>query len=216
MTAHGHVKGKAVPLARANVDTDAILPKQFMKSLVKTGMGAHLFDEWRHVQAWSAQDCGERELKPDFSLNMVRYAGAPILIAKENFGCGSSREHAVWALEDFGIRAILAPSFGDIFYGNCYKNGVLAISLDHENIDRLLQNAQSIEDYQLEVDLRRQQVISAEGCISFDIDAAIKHRVLNNLSEIGLTLQNEASISEFEQRRRTDFPWLFPLSAGSR
>ena len=201
----------AVPLDRANVDTDAIIPKQFMKSIRRTGFGDNLFDEWRYLDRGEpGQDVSRRPRNPDFALNLPRYAGAQILLARENFGCGSSREHAPWALRDFGIRGLIAPSFADIFHGNCFKNGLLPITLDAATVDRLFALVEATPGLKLAIDLAAQTVTPDGGAaIRFDIDPARKHRLLNGLDDIGLTLQRADRIRAYEAQRRQDEPWLF-------
>jgi 3-isopropylmalate/(R)-2-methylmalate dehydratase small subunit len=201
----------AVPLDRANVDTDAIIPKQFMKSIRRTGFGDNLFDEWRYLDRGEpGQDVSRRPRNPDFALNLPRYAGAQILLARENFGCGSSREHAPWALRDFGIRALIAPSFADIFHGNCFKNGLLPITLDAATVDRLFALVDATPGLKLAIDLAAQTVTpDGDAAIRFDIDPARKHRLLNGLDDIGLTLQRADRIRAYEAQRRQDEPWLF-------
>ncbi len=203
--------GIVVPLDRANVDTDAIIPKQFLKSVKRTGFGPNLFDEWRYLdQGEPGKDDSQRPLNPDFVLNQPRYQGASILLARENFGCGSSREHAVWALEDYGIRVVLAPGFADIFYNNCFKNGVLPIVLDDVVIERLFQEVAAREGYLMTVDLAAQQITLPGGeTLSFEIDGFRKHCLLEGLDEIGLTLQHADEIRAYEQKRRAEAPWLF-------
>jgi 3-isopropylmalate/(R)-2-methylmalate dehydratase small subunit len=200
-----------VPLDRANVDTDAIIPKQFMKSILRTGFGDNLFDAWRYLDAGApGQDVSKRLRNPQFALNLPRYEGAQILLARENFGCGSSREHAVWALRDFGIRAVLAPTFADIFHGNCFKNGILPIVLTPAQVDRLFEQTTGKPGFQATIDLQT-QTLMPEGSapIHFEVDPARKHRLLNGLDDIALTLQRADRIRAFEARRRTNEPWLF-------
>jgi len=200
-----------VPLDRANVDTDAIIPKQFMKSILRTGFGDNLFDAWRYLDAGApGQEVSKRLRNPQFALNLPRYEGAQILLARENFGCGSSREHAVWALRDFGIRAVLAPTFADIFHGNCFKNGILPIVLTPAQVDRLFEQTTGKPGFQATIDLRT-QTLTPEGSepIHFEVDPARKHRLLNGLDDIALTLQRADRIRAFEARRRTNEPWLF-------
>lgn len=203
--------GLVVPIDRANVDTDAIIPKQFLKSIQRSGFGPNLFDEWRYLDHGEpGQDSSGRPLNPDFVLNLPRYRGASVLLARENFGCGSSREHAVWALDDFGIRCLIAPSFADIFYSNCFKNGLLPITLDEGVVDRLLQEVESAEGYRLTVDLPAQTVLTPGGeLLRFTVDAFRKHCLVNGLDEIGLTLQHAEAIRDYEKRRRQEAPWLF-------
>ena len=204
-------EGLVVPLDRANVDTDAIIPKQFLKSIKRTGFGPNLFDEWRYLDRGEpGQDCSTRPLNPDFVLNQPRYQGASILLARENFGCGSSREHAPWALEDYGFRAIIAPSFADIFYNNCFKNGILPIVLPAGVVDRLFEETAATEGYRLTVDLAAQTVTTPGGeTLAFEVDAERKHRLLNGLDDIGITLQHVDEIRAYEARRRQEAPWLF-------
>jgi 3-isopropylmalate/(R)-2-methylmalate dehydratase small subunit len=204
-------EGLVAPLDRANVDTDAIIPKQFLKSIKRSGFGPNLFDEWRYLDHGEpGQDCSTRPLNPDFVLNQPRYRGASILLARENFGCGSSREHAPWALMDYGFRAIIAPSFADIFYNNCFKNGLLPIVLPVEVVDRLFQETEATEGYRLTVDLKAQTVTTPKGeSFRFEVDAERKHRLLNGLDDIGITLQYVDAIRAYEERRRQETPWLF-------
>lgn len=200
---------RAVPLDRANVDTDAIIPKQFLKSIRRAGFGPYLFDEWRYLDRGEPEmDCSNRPLNPDFVLNQPCYFRAQILLARENFGCGSSREHAPWALEDYGIRAIIAPSFADIFYNNCFKNGVLPIVLDAAQVDLLFREAGP--GYQLTIDLPAQTVATPYGeCFAFEVDASRKYRLLHGLDDIGLSLQHADAIRAYEARRAEEAPWLF-------
>ena len=211
MEAFTNLQSLVVPLDRANVDTDAIIPKQFMKSILRTGFGDNLFDAWRYLDRGEpGQDVAARQRNTDFSLNQPRYAGARILLARENFGCGSSREHAVWALRDFGIRAVVAPSFADIFYGNCFKNGILPIVLTSAVVDQLFEQAGGTPGFQAAIDLQLQTLTPATGAaIGFHIDPARKHRLLNGLDDIALTLQRADRIRAFEAQRRTTEPWLF-------
>jgi 3-isopropylmalate/(R)-2-methylmalate dehydratase small subunit len=201
-----------VPLDRANVDTDAIVPKQFMKSIARTGFGDNLFDEWRYLDRGEpGQDVSKRPRNPDFALNQARYAGARILLTRENFGCGSSREHAPWALRDFGIRALIAPSFADIFYGNCFKNGMLPIVLDAATVDRLFALVDATPGFALHIDLAAQTITPQGGeAIRFDIAGSRKHRLLDGLDDISLTLQKAERIRRYEAERRSLEPWLFP------
>jgi len=203
--------GVAAPLDRANVDTDAIIPKQFLKSIQRTGFGPNLFDSWRYLDTGEpGQDPAARTPNPDFVLNQPRYANAGVLLARENFGCGSSREHAVWALTDFGIRAVIAPSFADIFYNNSFKNGLLPVRLDAETVDALFERTQANEGYRLTVDLERQCVIEPGGTEHpFEIDAFRRQCLLEGLDDIGLTLQHADDIRAYEARRRKEAPWLF-------
>jgi len=211
MQAFTVLEGLVVPIDRANVDTDAIIPKQFLKSIKRAGFGPHLFDEWRYLDHGEpGMDLTTRTPNPDFVLNFPQYAGASIMLARENFGCGSSREHAPWALEDYGIRAILAPSFADIFYNNCFKNGLLPIVLSGANIDRLFQACLATPGYRLKIDLKAQTVTTPSGeGLSFDVDSGRKYRLLNGLDDIGLTLLQSDKIKQYETRRRVEAPWLF-------
>lgn len=209
------VKGLAAPMDRANVDTDLIIPKQFLKSIKRSGFGPNLFDELRYLdEGQPGQDCSQRPLNPDFPLNFPRYQGASILLARENFGCGSSREHAPWALEDYGFRCIIAPSFADIFYNNCFKNGVLPIDLADDVVARLFDEMYATEGYELTVDLERQLVITPKGEeIPFEVDEFRRHCLLNGLDDIGLTLQSADAIRAYERRAREQSPWLFDVIA---
>ena len=204
-------EGLVAPLDRANVDTDAIIPKQFLKSIKRTGFGPNLFDEWRYLDRGEPdQDSSKRPLNPDFVLNQPRYQGATVLVARENFGCGSSREHAPWALAQFGFQAIIAPSFADIFYNNSLKNGLVLIKLDAKIVDRILCDAKATEGYRLAVDLEQQTVTTPSGeSFSFDIDASRKHCIMNGLDDIGLTLAHADEIRAFEAKHRQSQPWLF-------
>jgi len=206
------IEGLVAPLDRANVDTDAIIPKQFLKSIKRTGFGPNLFDEWRYLDHGEpGQDCSQRPLNPDFVLNQDRYQGASILLARRNFGCGSSREHAPWALKDYGFRVIIAPSFADIFYNNCSKNGILPVVLDESRVDRLFAETFEQPGYRLRVDLPAQTVTTPHGDVfEFEIDAFRKHALVEGLDEIGLTLQHADEIRAYEARRREVTPWLFP------
>jgi len=203
--------GVVAPLERANVDTDAIIPKQFLKSIKRTGFGPNLFDAWRYLDHGEpGQDCSGRPRNPDFVLNQPRYRGASILLARTNFGCGSSREHAVWALSQDGFRAVIAPSFGDIFHNNSLKNGFLPICLDADVVERLFREVQATEGYRLTIDLPAQTVSTPSGeRFGFDIDASRKHCLINGLDDIALTLQQTDAIRAYEARRRDQAPWLF-------
>ncbi len=203
--------GLVAPLDRANVDTDQIIPKQFLKSIKRTGFGPNLFDEWRYLdEGYPGQDNSNRPLNPDFVLNQPRYQGASVLLARENFGCGSSREHAPWALDEYGFRAVLAPSFADIFFNNSFKNGLLPIVLAEEDIDELFKQAEAQEGYQLTVDLQAQTVTRPDGkSYGFEIDEFRKHCLLNGLDDIGLTLQDADAVRAFEEKHRQAQPWLF-------
>lgn len=205
------LKAIVAPMDRANVDTDAIIPKQFLKSIKRSGFGPNLFDEWRYLDHGEpGMDNSKRQLNPDFVLNQPRYQGARILLARENFGCGSSREHAPWALQDYGFRVIIAPSFADIFFNNCFKNGILPIVLDAANVDSLFREQAAREGYQLTVDLEQQQIIKPDGSvIGFDVDAFRKHCLVNGLDDIGLTLQHVDDIKAYEMKRKQQAPWLF-------
>ncbi|MBI5451439.1 MAG: 3-isopropylmalate dehydratase small subunit [Gammaproteobacteria bacterium] len=208
------LSGLVAPLDRANVDTDAIIPKQFLKSTKRSGFGPNLFDEWRYLDVGEVgQDPATRRPNAGFVLNQSRYRGAQILLARDNFGCGSSREHAVWALVDAGFRCVIAPSFADIFFNNCFKNGALPIVLPTAVVDRLFSEVAQQPGYRLQVDLQSQQVTLPTGeHFSFDIDGFRKHCLLNGLDEIGLTLQHSAEIRGYEARRRNEAPWLFTAS----
>ncbi len=204
-------EGLVAPLDRANVDTDAIIPKQFLKSIRRTGFGPNLFDEWRYLDRGEPDsDNTGRPLKADFVLNRKRFEGATVLLARENFGCGSSREHAPWALLQFGIQTIIAPSFADIFYNNSLKNGLLLITLDPKIVDRLFRDTEANEGYRLAVDLEQQTVSTPSGdSYKFDIDPHRKHCMLNGLDDIGLTLAHADDIRAFESKHKTAQPWLF-------
>jgi 3-isopropylmalate/(R)-2-methylmalate dehydratase small subunit len=204
-------EGLVVPLDRANVDTDAIIPKQFLKSIKRSGFGPNLFDEWRYMNHGEpGMDNSKRPLNPNFVLNQPRYKGASILLARENFGCGSSREHAPWALIDFGFRAIIAPSYADIFFNNCFKNGLLPIVLPGASVDLLFHEVLAQPGYRLTVDLPQQVVLTPDGkSHPFTIDAFRKHCLVNGLDEIGLTLAHADEIKAFEAKRRAEQPWLF-------
>ncbi len=203
--------GLVAPLDRANVDTDAIIPKQFLKSIKRTGFGPNLFDEWRYLDHGElGMDNSWRPLNPDFVLNQPRYEGASIFLARDNFGCGSSREHAQWALEDYGFRALIAPSFADIFHNNCFKNGLLPVVLDAMIVDRLFKDVEAAPGYSLTIDLPAQRITTPTGeNFAFEVDAFRKHCLLNGLDDIGLTLQHTDDIKVYEARRRTEAPWLF-------
>ncbi|RYE65569.1 MAG: 3-isopropylmalate dehydratase small subunit [Oxalobacteraceae bacterium] len=203
--------GLVAPLDRANVDTDAIIPKQFLKSIKRSGFGPNLFDEWRYMDHGEpGMDNSKRPLNPDFVLNQPRYQGASILLARKNFGCGSSREHAPWALEQFGFRAVIAPSFADIFFNNCYKNGLLPIKLTEGEVDQLFNEVKAFPGYRLVVNLEQQTVSTSNGSsvFSFDIDAFRKFCMINGLDDIGLTLQKADKIRAFEERHLAAQPWL--------
>ena len=203
--------GPVMPLDRANVDTDFIIPKQFLKSIKRSGFGVSLFDEHRYLDKGEPDsDNSKRPLNPDFVLNQPRYQGASVLLARENFGCGSSREHAPWALDDYGFRVLIAPSFADIFFNNCFKNGILPIVLDKEIVDQLFQEVNATEGYTLTVDLKSQSITRPDGStIPFEVDSFRKHCLLNGLDDIGLTLEDADSIRTFEARWQQQSPWYF-------
>lgn len=211
MKSFTQLKGLVGPLPRANVDTDLIIPKQFLKSIKRTGFGKNLFDGLRYLdEGQPDQDCSNRPLNPDFVLNQARYQGMSILLTKDNFGCGSSREHAPWALDDYGIRCVIAPSFADIFYNNCFKNGILPITLPSEAVDRLLAEVEQTEGYELDVDLKALSVTTPSGeVLNFELDEFRQHCLLNGLDDIELTLQNADDIRAFEQKAKQQSPWLF-------
>ncbi len=203
--------GLAAPMDRANVDTDLIIPKQFLKSIKRTGFGPNAFDELRYLDMGEpGRDNSTRPVNKDFPLNFPRYQGASVLLTRKNFGCGSSREHAPWALDEYGFRAIIAPSFADIFYNNCFKNGLLPIVLDEETVEKLFQEMYAEEGYQLTIDLPAQEVRSPSGeCYAFDVDEFRKYCLVNGFDDIGLTLKHADEIREYENRRREQAPWLF-------
>ncbi|MHC8334650.1 3-isopropylmalate dehydratase small subunit [Pseudomonas sp. LB3P25] len=203
--------GLVAPLDRANVDTDQIIPKQFLKSIKRTGFGPNLFDEWRYLDVgYAYQDNSKRPLNKDFVLNAERYQGASVLLARENFGCGSSREHAPWALEEYGFRSIIAPSYADIFYNNSFKNGLLPIVLSDAEVDELFQQVEANPGYELKIDLQAQTVTRPDGKVySFELDEFRKHCLVNGLDDIGLTLQDHEAIAAFEAKHRASQPWLF-------
>jgi 3-isopropylmalate/(R)-2-methylmalate dehydratase small subunit len=203
-------QGLVAPLDRENVDTDAIIPKQFLKSIKKTGFGQNLFDEWRYLDHGEpGQDCTNRPINPEFVLNQSRYKDASILLARQNFGCGSSREHAPWALEQYGFRAVIAPSFADIFFNNCYKNGLLPIVLSAQQVDHLFNETAAFNGYQLTIDLEKQQVIAPDGrTYDFEIAAFRKYCMVNGLDDIGLTLRHADKIKTYESERVLRMPWL--------
>ena len=211
MKAFTQHRGLVGPMDRANVDTDMIIPKQFLKSIKRSGFGPNLFDELRYLdQGEPGQDCSDRPLNPDFPLNEPRYKGASILLARKNFGCGSSREHAPWALEDYGFNAVIAPSYADIFYNNCFKNGVLPVILTESEVDELFQELASDEGYHLDIDLAAQTVTTDLGKIfSFELDEFRKECLLSGLDEIGLTLTSSDLIKEYEIEREKQHPWVF-------
>ena len=205
------VTGIVAPMDRPNVDTDAIIPKQFLKSIKRSGFGPNAFDDWRYLDPGAPDiENSTRRINPDFVLNQSPYDKAVILIARENFGCGSSREHAVWALEDFGFRSVIAPSFADIFYNNSFKNGMLPIALDAEIVEDLFNKIASQSGYEITVDLQKQIVITEEGeQYPFEVDAFRKHCLLNGLDDISLTLQHESEIKAYEEKTKQSAPWLF-------
>ncbi len=215
MQAYNMQTGIVCPMDRANVDTDQIIAKQFLKSIKRTGFGVNLFDDWRYLDEGvpsltDNQDNSKRPLNPDFILNQPRYQGATILLARRNFGCGSSREHAPWALSEYGFRTIIAPSFADIFYNNCFKNGMLPIVLDEAIVDKLMKATFATEGYELTADLERQVVITPTGEeYAFEVDAFRKHCLLNGLDDIGLTLQQSDAIKAYEAKMLQKTPWIF-------
>jgi len=211
MKAFTQVTGLVAPLDRANVDTDQIIPKQFLKSIKRTGFGPNLFDEWRYLDVGQPyQDNSKRPLNKDFVLNHERYQGASVLLARENFGCGSSREHAPWALDEYGFRCVIAPSYADIFFNNSFKNGLLPIILSDAEVDELFKQVEANPGYQLQVDLASQTVTRPDGQTHrFEIDEFRKHCLLNGLDDIGLTLMNGDAIATFESKHRASQPWLF-------
>ena len=204
------LQGLVVPMDRENVDTDAIIPKQFLKSIRKTGFGQNLFDEWRYLDpGYPGQDPGTRKINPDFVLNLPRYQGASILLARKNFGCGSSREHAPWALDQYGFRAIIAPSYADIFFNNSFKNGLLPIVLSESQVARLFDETLAFPGYQLTIDLERQVVVKPDGEeLPFEVQAFRKYCLLNGFDDISLTLRHADKIKAFEAERLVNKPWL--------
>jgi 3-isopropylmalate/(R)-2-methylmalate dehydratase small subunit len=211
MEAFRVLTGLVAPLDRANVDTDAIIPKQFLKSIKRSGFGPNLFDAWRYLDKGEPGiDNATRAKNPDFVLNDPRYQGASILLARRNFGCGSSREHAPWALADYGFRALIAPSYADIFFNNCFKNGLLPIVLPESQVDRLFDAVKAFPGFKLHIDLERQSVGTSDGSMAFafEVEAFRKHCLLNGLDDIGLTLQHADAIREFEAKRLAEQPWL--------
>ena len=211
MQAYNTQTGIVCPLDRSNVDTDQIIPKQFLKSIKRTGFGVNLFDDWRYLdEGFPGQDHTKRPINPDFVLNKPRYQGATILLARSNFGCGSSREHAPWALSEYGFRTVIAPSFADIFYNNCFKNGMLPIVLPEEQVDELFEACFANEGYELTADLERQVVITPEGKeFAFEVDEFRKHCLLNGFDDIGLTLQQSDAIKAYEEKMQQKTPWIF-------
>jgi len=208
--------GVVTPLDRANVDTDQIIPKQFLKSIKRSGFGVNLFDEWRYLdEGYLGQDISQRPINTEFVLNQPQYQGSTILIARENFGCGSSREHAPWALEEYGFRTVIAPSFADIFFNNCFKNGMLPVILTAEQVDVLFKEEAATPNYQLTIDFEAQHVIRPNGeTFSFSVDAFRKHCLLNGLDDIGLTLQDQDAIVAFESKAKAARPWVFNTIQG--
>jgi 3-isopropylmalate/(R)-2-methylmalate dehydratase small subunit len=203
--------GLVAPLDRANVDTDAIIPKQFLKSIARSGFGPNLFDAWRYLDRGEpGTNAGKRAQNPDFVLNQPRYRGAQILLTRRNFGCGSSREHAPWALADYGFRALIAPSYADIFFNNCYKNGLLPIVLSEAEVDRLFHDTAAFPGFRLTIDLERQTVATVDGAkvFAFEVEPFRKHCLLNGLDDIGLTLQHADEIRSFEAKHLAEQPWL--------
>ncbi|MEP4485032.1 MAG: 3-isopropylmalate dehydratase small subunit [Halioglobus sp.] len=213
MKAFTQLKGLVAPMDRANVDTDLIIPKQFLKSIKRSGFGPNLFDELRYLdEGQPGEDSSKRPVNPDFPLNFERYQGASVLLAKENFGCGSSREHAPWALEDYGFRCIIAPSYADIFFNNCFKNGVLPVALDASVVDGLFDEMYATEGYSLDVDLQAQTITTPTGrVIDFEVDGFRKNCLLNGLDDIGITLQSADAIRRYQERLRESSPWLFDV-----
>ncbi|MGB2179385.1 MAG: 3-isopropylmalate dehydratase small subunit [Porticoccaceae bacterium] len=211
MKAFTQHSGLVGPMDRANVDTDMIIPKQFLKSIKRSGFGPNLFDELRYLdEGQPGQDCSQRPLNTDFPLNMPRYQGASILLARKNFGCGSSREHAPWALDDYGFRAVIAPSYADIFYNNCFKNGLLPVILTEQQVDLLFNEMNATEGFELTIDLVAQKVIRPNGeSFDFEIDEFRKDCLVKGLDEIGLTLQSADAIKDYEKNRAASQPWVF-------
>lgn len=211
MQALERFKGLVAPLDRSNVDTDQIIPKQFLKSIKRSGFGPNLFDEWRYLDHGEpGMDNSNRPLNETFVLNHERYRGAGILLTRENFGCGSSREHAPWALLDFGFRVIVGPSFAEIFFNNCLKNGILPIVVDSKTVDTLFSDVEATPGFELDVDLQAQTITTPAGdVITFNIDSFLKHSLLNGLDDIDLTLQHVDAIADYENRHRKQAPWLF-------
>ena len=205
------LQGLVAPIDRANVDTDAIIPKQFLKSIKRSGFGPNLFDDWRYLDTGEpGMDNSSRPINEDFVLNLDRFQGAAVLLARKNFGCGSSREHAPWALQDYGFRVIIAPSFADIFFNNCFKNGLLPIVLDEILVDKLFKEVDATVGYSLDVNLEKQTITTPGGeLIDFEVDAFRKHCLLNGLDDIGLTLQHVEQIKAYENKRQQQTPWLF-------
>ena len=211
-------KGLVAPMDRDNVDTDAIIPKQFLKSIARSGFGPNLFDAWRYLDPGEpGQDPASRKPNPDFVLNQPRYQGASVLLARSNFGCGSSREHAPWALEQYGFRAIIAPSYADIFFNNCYKNGLLPVVLPETQVAKLFDDALAFPGYQLTIDLPRQVVVRADGSeVPFEVERFRKYCLVNGFDDIGLTLRHADKIKAFEAERLARMPWLAQTSPQAR
>lgn len=211
MKAFKRVEGLVLPIDRSNVDTDAIIPKQYLKSISRTGFGPNLFDDWRYLDPGEpGMDHGKRRINPDFVINHERYRNTEIIIARDNFGCGSSREHAVWAMVDYGIRVVIAPSFADIFYNNTFKNGLLSVTLDKETVERLFDEVEAQPGYKLDVDLEAKTVTTPSGeVIAFELDDFRRHNLLRGLDDIGLTLQHADAIKAYEAKRKQEAPWLF-------
>ena len=208
MDAFTQLEAMTAPLDRANVDTDQIIPKQYLKSIKRIGFGDYLFDAWRFLdQGTMGMTPNERQINHEFVLNLPQYQGAGILLTRDNFGCGSSREHAVWALKEFGFRAVIAPSFADIFFGNCFKNGVFPIVLEAKIVEELI--AKSNGDFTLRIDLESQTVTDGERVYDFEIDSALKQKMLNGMDDIAMTLEEVELIETFEAKHKTSQPWLF-------
>ena len=212
MDAFTKLTGIVAPIDRSNVDTDAIIPKQFLKSVKRTGFGPNLFDAWRYLDKGEPDKAPEtRPVNPDFVLNQPRYEGTEILLCRKNFGCGSSREHAAWAVHDYGIRAMIAPSYGDIFFSNCTKNGLVPLTLDEAEIDSLFEEVDANQSYTLTIDLENLTVAKPDGsAISFEFERSVRHRLLNGLDDISVSLASADAIRDYETRRATEAPWLFP------
>lgn len=213
MKSFTQITGIAAPMDRANIDTDMIIPKQFLKSIKRSGFGKNLFDELRYLdEGMPDQSCEGRPLNEEFPLNFPRYQGASILLSRENFGCGSSREHAPWALDDYGFRCVIAPSYAEIFYNNCFKNGILPITFSEEIVEQLFQEMYATEGYQLAIDLAAGTVTTPSGeSFGFEIDEFRKHCMLNGLDDIGLTLQDADAIKAYEAKKRESQPWMFDV-----
>lgn len=213
MRAFEQHKGLVAPLDRPNVDTDIIIPKQYLKSIKRTGFGVNLFDELRYLdEGWTGKELSERQLNPDFILNQERFANSTVLLARQNFGCGSSREHAPWALDDYGFRVVIAPSFADIFYNNCFKNGLLPLVLSETQVDQLFKEVEANPGYQLDISLEAQKVTLPSGeSFGFEIDEFRKDCLIKGLDDIGLTLESEPAIRDYEKNRRQQKPWLFDV-----